>query len=72
MSEPTIEQGCDLCGDQGPLLLRARCHLTAPLLATIEGDQLTLKCYLPECGRVVATFTIVRTVVAASDRRRGS
>jgi len=51
---------CELCGDQGPLLLRARCHLTAPLRVTLEEDQLLLHCYLPSCGREVARFSVVR------------
>ena len=52
--------GCDLCGDQGPLLLRARCHLTAPLQVTLDGDELILRCYVPECSREVARFRVVR------------
>lgn len=54
--------GCDLCedGSGSPLYLHGKCHLTAPFLATLEGDKLTLRCYIPECGRVVAVFTGVR------------
>lgn len=51
---------CDLCGDQGPLLLRPKCHLTAPLAVELDGDQLILRCYVPECSREVARFTVVR------------
>lgn len=51
---------CDLCGDQGPLLLHAKCHLTAPLKVTLDGDTLIVACYLPECGREVARFKVVR------------
>jgi hypothetical protein len=29
-------------------------------MAILEGDTLTLKCYLPECQREVARFTVVR------------
>ncbi len=54
------EQECELCGDQGPLLLKARCHFTAPLAVTLEGDTLILRCYIPECSREVARFKIVR------------
>lgn len=50
-----------MCGDQGPLLLKARCHLTAPLSVTLDGDELIVRCYLPTCGREVARFRIVRT-----------
>jgi len=57
MNEPT----CDLCGDQGPLLLTSKCHLTAPLQAVLDGDTLILKCYVPECGREVARFKVVRS-----------
>jgi hypothetical protein len=56
MAKVTSE--CDLCGDQSPLVLHARCHLTAPLQATLEGDVLILRCYLPECMREVARFIV--------------
>ncbi len=49
---------CEFCGDQGPLLLKAKCHLTAPLLAELDGDTLILKCYIPSCMREVARFKI--------------
>jgi hypothetical protein len=55
-------ESCELCGDQGPLLLRARCHMTAPLRATLEGDELTLNCYIPDCGKEVARFKVVRDI----------
>lgn len=51
---------CEFCGDQGPLLLKAKCHLTAPLLAELDGSTLILKCYLPSCMKEVARFTVVR------------
>lgn len=49
---------CDLCGDQAAVLLRAKCHLTAPLAVEYEQATklLTVRCYLPECGKVVARF----------------
>jgi hypothetical protein len=49
---------CDVCGDQGPLLLKSRCHLTAPLQAVLEGETLILRCYLPECGKEVVRFQV--------------
>ena len=52
---------CDLCSDQPSaqeLYLHAKCHLTAPLLAIKDGSTLILKCYIPECGREVARFTL--------------
>ncbi len=51
---------CDLCSDQGPLFLHARCHLTAPLEVELNGDELILRCYLPTCRREVGRFRIVR------------
>lgn len=55
----TSEPKCDLCGDQPEKLdLRARCHLTAPLAATLYDGVLTLSCYVPECGRPVARFRV--------------
>lgn len=54
---------CDLCGDnEAPLVLHARCHFTAPLQATLEGNILTLSCYIPECARVVTRFEVARIV----------
>ena len=61
MADKTREPaGCELCGDQGPLLLNARCHLTAPLQASLEGSTLILRCYVPDCRKEVARFEIVR------------
>ena len=58
---PEIQKpACDLCGDQGPLLLRPKCHLTAPLAVDLDGNQLILRCYVPECSREVARFTVDR------------
>lgn len=61
MEGPSVNAQCDLCGDQGPLFLHAKCHLTAPLEALLEGDLLILRCYLPDCGREVARFRVDRT-----------
>jgi hypothetical protein len=60
MSESAIEAGCELCGDQGPLFLHPKCHLTAPLRAVLDGNVLTLRCYLPECDKDVARFVVDR------------
>jgi hypothetical protein len=54
-----VANGCELCGDQPEILhLHARCHLTAPLRAELDGETLTLFCYLPECSRKVASFKL--------------
>jgi hypothetical protein len=51
--------GCDLCDDnRGPMYLHARCHMTAPLQASLEGSVLTLRCYLPDCRRIVAQMRV--------------
>jgi hypothetical protein len=60
---------CELCGDQGPLLLHARCHLTAPLLAELDGDLLVLRCYVPGCRREVARFRVDRARYGKCGRR---
>jgi hypothetical protein len=52
------ELACDLCGDTGPLRVGSRCHPTAPLRAVLDGHQLTLRCYIPTCDRLVATFLL--------------
>ena len=57
-----VGEECELCGDQGALLLKARCHMTAPLQAVLDGDTLILKCYLPTCGKEVVRFKIQREV----------
>ncbi len=51
--------GCDLCGDNtGPLHLHAKCHMTAPLRAELDGGVLTLYCYVPTCDRVVTRMRV--------------
>jgi hypothetical protein len=51
--------GCDLCEDNtGPLYLHARCHMSAPLQASMENGVLTLRCYIPECGRIVTQLKV--------------
>jgi hypothetical protein len=50
---------CELCGDaDGAIFLRARCHMTAPLMARKEGEWLILSCYVPSCGREVARLKL--------------
>ncbi len=71
MADPTASAGsappeqCEFCGDQGPLLLRARCHLTAPLAITLDGNTLIVSCYVPECGKEVARFQVPRSAAAS-------
>jgi hypothetical protein len=61
-----LANGCELCGDQPEILhLHARCHLTAPLRAELEGDTITLFCYLPECNRKVAAFKLANNAALA-------
>jgi hypothetical protein len=60
MTEEINKECCDLCGDQGPLFLHARCHLTAPLQVSLEDDVLIIRCYVPECNREVARFKVQR------------
>lgn len=60
----TTPMGCELCSDaDGALFLRARCHLTAPLMARKEGHWLILSCYLPTCGREVARLELAHATV---------
>ena len=60
MTEREIKK-CEMCGDNDqPIFLHARCHLTAPLKASIENGILNLRCYVPDCLRVVAKFKIDR------------
>lgn len=66
-SSATGAAACELCGDQDGLVLRARCHLTAPLALSLDGDELVVRCYLPSCGREVARFTL-----AEADPRRSN
>lgn len=51
------DKKCDLC-DNPAMHIHAKCHITAPLRAEIDGTKLTLYCYVPECGRKVAQFEI--------------
>ena len=51
--------GCDLCSDNtGPMHVRSRCHMTAPLRAEIWDGVITLFCYVPTCNRVVSQMRI--------------
>lgn len=63
MTDQTKEAACELCGDQGPLVLHARCHFTAPLQVELDGDTLIVRCYLPDCRREVTRFTVARSEV---------
>lgn len=59
MSQPK----CDLChdpetGKPEEMFLHARCHMTAPLQASYKDGVLTLRCYVPECRREVASFKV--------------
>lgn len=57
------EAGCEMCGDNTkPLHLHSRCHMTAPLMAVIEGDVLTLSCYVPDCKRLVAKMVVSQLI----------
>lgn len=52
---------CELCSDNSipeVLVLNGRCHMTAPLQATLEGNVLILRCYIPECRREVGRFIV--------------
>lgn len=61
-ADPLPDQGCELCSDQGPLLLQSRCHMTAPLQVTLDGDMMIVSCYVPSCRREVARFHVQRTM----------
>ena len=54
---------CELCDDNSipdKVRLSGRCHLTAPLQATVEGNILTLSCYIPKCRREIGRFIVER------------
>lgn len=57
MTDETLK--CDLCEDQTKLTLSARCHLTAPLQVSVEDGVMILRCYLPDCQREVARYTVL-------------
>lgn len=48
-----MENKCDLCENEA-MHIHSVCHITAPLRAEIEGNELRLYCY--DCNRHVATF----------------
>lgn len=58
---------CDLCSDNNGipeiLYMHGRCHMTAPLQASIENGILTLSCYIPECRRVIAKFKVESQII---------
>ena len=50
---------CDLCDNSDALQLSAKCHLTAPLKVELVNQKtLILRCYVPDCSREVARFTV--------------
>lgn len=52
---------CGSCEDiHAPrnLALHGRCHPGAPVKATWEKDQITLSCYIPECGKLIVRFAV--------------
>lgn len=60
---PKVEaaQKCELCSDNSipeVLVLHGRCHMTAPLQVTLEGNVLILSCYIPECRREIGRFIV--------------
>lgn len=58
MSKPD-DPACEMCGDNnGPIHLRARCHMTAPLRAVLERGVLSLYCYVPSCNRLVIRMRV--------------
>lgn len=58
------DTSCEFCGDQGPLFLHARCHLTAPLAVELDGNTLIIRCYIPDCRKEVARFEVQRGPLA--------
>jgi hypothetical protein len=50
---------CDLCEGADAVTVRARCHLTAPLLVSIEGGELVLRC--SSCLREVLRMPLSMT-----------
>lgn len=62
MPKPIAEK-CELChdpktGEPEEMYLHARCHMSAPLQASYKDGILVLRCYIPECSRVVAQFKV--------------
>jgi hypothetical protein len=66
---------CDLCGQEGDVVvLHGKCHFLAPLKAELDTktNVLTLRCYVPECAKIVAQFEVkeIRRRGKRSIRRR--
>lgn len=49
------DEKCAICANPA-MYIHAKCHITAPLFAMIEGNKLTLGCY--ECKKELATMTL--------------
>ncbi len=54
------ESNCDLCEGDGPVRLFAKCHLGGPLMLTIEGEEIIVRCYVPECRREVVRLPFTK------------
>jgi hypothetical protein len=62
-AQQLLEMKCEFCGDVTTAMwLRAKCHSTAPLMAKLENNVLTLSCYIPECGREVVKFKVSEVI----------
>lgn len=57
--KPQVKVQCGLCDESNVLQLRTKCHLSAPLkVELVDQKTLILRCYVPDCSREVARFTI--------------
>ena len=53
------KEKCDLCGDiPEEIFIHGKCHMSAPLQASIIGDEIILRCYLPECQRLIVKYKL--------------
>lgn len=59
MADEINKECCEVCGDNGPLFLHARCHIGAPVeVMLVGGDTLVVRC--SECNREAGRFRVVQ------------
>lgn len=62
-----VKPKCEFCEElkgmpQDQMYIHAKCHMHAPLHAELVEDTLILRCYMPECRRIVVTYHVIKQV----------
>lgn len=53
---------CVECGAKGPLYIHGACHVGAPLEAILDGEYVTIKCFICKANIVIFTVNKMTTI----------